>query len=265
MGAMASLECPCSSSNAKKDSLAKTGSLGLPPAYSFTKDDPSISTTSTPANSYLPSAFNFYSPCGFTSVAFRLGEHKNQPLYAITLPKNLHNELILHTGPDSHSPVLAKTTYDGKLGQHHMITLPVHRGPGSEDCVQEQLRYTGNLKSARYSFQAPVGQDKHARLEKFEWRRSHGDEVHNLANATKWGWKLVRLDHEPAEGHSNGSETSDGKEVVAIYADVSKLSMSKVGEFQFLGGEANGELGEVWSLMAVITLAAIWCRDCKMY
>jgi hypothetical protein len=107
-------------------------------------------------------------------------------------------------------------------------------------------------------------------VEQFEWRQSHGNEVRILDNHG-WGYKLVRLqasaatpssmppDEDPAKSEGKkpaaaqqDGMTSDGKEVVAVWADSSEWSKRKLGKFQFMGSGASGELGDDWARFAVM-------------
>lgn len=90
-------------------------------------------------------------------------------------------------------------------------------------------------------------------IERFEWRHSHGDEVKKVGRS-KWGWKLVRMNSDLAEGQV--ARTSDGKEVVAVWAPAAK-SLTKRGEFQFLDGSSGEGLGDLWRLMAIFSLLCI--------
>ncbi|PKS08065.1 hypothetical protein jhhlp_006677 [Lomentospora prolificans] len=114
-----------------------------------------------------------------------------------------------------------------------------------------------------------VGEGAGRRLERFEWRRSHGQEVKSVGQSS-WGWKLVRLGAGGAEADdqvnyddegplTRNGLTSDGKEVVAVWADSNSWkSISKVGELQFLSSGASGELGIRWSLMALMSCLCMW-------
>lgn len=98
--------------------------------------------------------------------------------------------------------------------------------------------------------------------ERFEWRKSRGNEVKQLDKLNS-GWKLVRI-HSEADGVGgtrrarDAGASSDGKELVAVFAEVSGWSTSKVVKFKFLGSGATGEMGARWSLMAVMTALRVW-------
>ena len=100
-------------------------------------------------------------------------------------------------------------------------------------------------------------------MEKFEWRRSHGDETASLRDGkSTHGWKLIRL-HSSKESNVVISDSkvlghsSDGKEIVAVWTDDSLTwfrgdEKGVVGKFEFTGSGAGG-LGEQWKLFAVVS------------
>ena len=101
-------------------------------------------------------------------------------------------------------------------------------------------------------------------MEKFEWRRSHGDETASLRDGkSTYGWKLIRLHSHnecnvvPSDSEVSG-HSSDGKEIVAVWTDDSLTwfrgdEKGVVGKFEFLGSGAGGGLGEQWKLFAVVS------------
>ena len=152
-----------------------------------------------------------------------------------------------------------------------MITLPALPNFGRDTTEEPLEQSTGFLHSTVYSFSIEVetgdpvtggGGGGALRREGFEWRASHGDEVKEL---DRWshGWKLVRL-HGEAEGIGgtravrDAGTTSDGKEVVAVFATYSGWSRTKAAKFRFLGTGAAGHLGRRFAIMAVITALRIW-------
>ncbi|PIA91924.1 hypothetical protein CB0940_09116 [Cercospora beticola] len=186
---------------------------------------------------------------------------------------------------DGENTVLAEIGSKRYMSIHNMISLPKHN-------VLEELHTKFSFQSPSYSFSAPVkkaGGEKVVQ-ERFVWRQSHGQEVKHVSkNKYVWGWKLVRLDSETGggsvgdageeadptivrsrnsgEGSSKGGgkryerdlgESSDGKEVVAVWADNMKWSKNKLVKFEFLGAGRTGELGEVVEIMAVSSGMRIW-------
>jgi hypothetical protein len=59
----------------------------------------------------------------------------------------------------------------------------------------------------------------------------------------------------------SGGWTSDGKEVVAVWANAGVITLSKVGMLEFRGSGATGELGLAWSVMAAVSAMCIWQRS----
>ncbi|KAF2815330.1 uncharacterized protein BDZ99DRAFT_516065 [Mytilinidion resinicola] len=214
-------------------------------------------TSSAAHNAGFPLTFNLY----FHKAHLHLGEHASQPQHSVSLHAGFGSkpELVLHSGPDrASSTPLATAKTKGYLSNQSIITLPAYG-------IKEQLRAHWSLKSATYSFSIPVQDGASALPARFEWRPSRGDEVQGL-DSSKWtrGWKLVRVDGETAEERGGKRSARDaglasaGREVVAVWADNGKLSMDKVGKFQFLGRGATGELGERWAIMAVASVLRIW-------
>ncbi|KAF2501703.1 hypothetical protein BU16DRAFT_522607 [Lophium mytilinum] len=208
-------------------------------------------------NAGFPLTFNLYDH----RKQLQLGEHASQPHHSVTRHAGFGGKpkLVLHSGPDTASSTpLATVKTKGYLSKQSIITIPAYG-------ITEQLRAHWSLKSATYSFSIPL-QDGNSMLPgHFEWRPSRGDEVQGL-DSSKWtrGWKLVRVDGETAGGRGGKRTsrdvglTSDGKEIVAVWADNGKPSMHKVGKFQFLGRGATGELGDRWAIMAIASILRIW-------
>ncbi|WPH01517.1 Hypothetical protein R9X50_00436300 [Acrodontium crateriforme] len=100
----------------------------------------------------------------------------------------------------------------------------------------------------------------HSIKEKFEWRRTSGLEVNHAAHSPDAeGWKLVRLrskfDYTTFKGGPHDENlTSDGYEVVAVWANYHDPGTENlVSVFKFLGSGAGGDMGGLWSTMAVLT------------
>jgi hypothetical protein len=121
--------------------------------------------------------------------------------------------------------------------------------------AEERLESNGGFGHPSQLFSIEV--EASGRRERFEWRHSHGAEVDSLGGRGQ-GWKLVRLEASSA----GGARTSDGREVVAAWANAS-MSLTKTLNFQFFNSGANGMLGERWAVMAVITALRIWDRERK--
>ena len=206
--------------------------------------------------------------------------------------------LVLHNGPEAGAPALASAnkepgqeSFANKFtGRASLITLPALPNFG-RPTTEEPLENHVTLSGAGYAFSLEVQRgalgaitgagdddgaagsndgdkkgDDHAAnqwtRERFEWRKSRGNEVKQLDKINS-GWKLVRI-HSEADGVGgtrrarDAGASSDGKELVAVFAEVSGWSTSKVVKFKFLGSGATGEMGARWSLMAVMTALRVW-------
>lgn len=254
--------------HAEKEAILDGGHLP-PPAYTDDASNPPPAyTTGEPTGpspyKRLPLAFNVYYKKAWTTLIYRLGEHENQPLFAVTVHTDFKKKprLVLHNGIEPKDPTLATATRDGLVKQHTNIMVPGPPGSASET-ITEHMKSNTSLTSATFSFSFDVGRGKDTHREAFEWRHSRGGEVRSL-DKWAWGWKLVRLggarpDASGGKRDFRGAgETSDGKEIVAVWADNSKLNLHKVAKFQFLGAGATGELGEEWSIMAAMSGLRLW-------
>ncbi|KAK6825101.1 hypothetical protein PG989_013156 [Apiospora arundinis] len=251
----------------------------------------------TTAYRQFPAAFNLYhqkSKSG-RSLVYTLGEHDSEPLYTLTIHSGVSGNpsLVLHNGPDPAAPALAtadkepgEETFANKItGKASIITLPALPNFG-RPTTEEPLETHVTISGAGYAFSLEVqrgvlgaitGNDDSTNdndkkdadkaseqwtRERFEWRHSRGSEVKALDRLNS-GWKLVRI-HSEADGVGgtrrarDQGASSDGKELVAVFAEVSGWSTSKVVKFKFLGSGATGEMGTRWSVMAVMTALRIW-------
>ncbi|KAA8916900.1 hypothetical protein TRICI_001019 [Trichomonascus ciferrii] len=89
--------------------------------------------------------------------------------------------------------------------------------------------------------------------ETFEWRPSRGREVRELGGKLSHGWKLVRLGCLDEATGGNRQErkpgySSDGMEIVALFAFSAYLNFSKAFSFRFMG--PVGSLGKRGELVA---------------
>ncbi|KAM0311935.1 hypothetical protein ACHAPQ_012310 [Fusarium lateritium] len=209
----------------------------------------------------------------FARVNLEAGAPDAEPMYIISLPKGLYGDITLHSGASNESPPLATSSRIKQYRDDYQIALPSFSGHGVHE---ETLRRPKGLKG-RFWFGCLVGDGTEQRVERFEWRRSRGAEVRSVGQSSWGGYKLVRLgstdtkedytssEEDLPEGSSSSSNnsgegyTSDGKEIVAVWGNASCWkTMSGVGEFQFRGSGATGELGNMWALMAVMSCMSIW-------
>lgn len=170
--------------------------------------------------------------------------------------------LSLHRGSSGDTPALAEVNSKSTWSIHHVLSLPGHD-------IHEEIHTSLKWKTQIYAFTAVVMHGEKPVPERFEWRQSHGQEVKLLSNHA-WGWKLVRLNSDVSnqsditpEVSDKGKkrdlgETSDGKEVVAVWADNMKWSKTKMLRFEFLGSAKESNMGEIFGIMAVSTGMRIW-------
>ncbi|KAM3519248.1 hypothetical protein NHJ13051_007642 [Beauveria bassiana] len=239
----------------------------------------------------VPVGWNlYYKP--WSMRTYHIGTHADQPVFSLELHSGLLSSrpfLILldggssgggsgSGGADTKTPPrrLATAHRDGLFKAHAAITLLLVDPPLTEKLTAHTRRLsfsfpvsgTGNNNNNNNSNNTPQ-----QRRQDFEWRYSHGKEVRAL---DRWGqgWKLVHLDSDgDGGGGSEGKtttttttrrmerphgETSDGRPVVAVLADNSKWSRTKLARFHFVGAGATDEFGEAWALYVTMTALRIW-------
>lgn len=119
--------------------------------------------------------------------------------------------------------------------------------------------------SPTYTFEVHVG-PKGTMRERFEWRKSRGKEIKELAGHS-YGWKLVRLAGpvNSLDGRSRKEReygyTSDGLEVVALIAHNASWSMNKGFRFASMGSGLTGTMGENWVIIVVTSALQLWYID----
>ncbi|KAI0172466.1 hypothetical protein GGR52DRAFT_408403 [Hypoxylon sp. FL1284] len=249
-----------------------------PPPYSATEGTsaaaPSYEATAPPDGSSIagisggiPQTLNAYFPKSKALKTLHLGSHADAPRLAVTVRGGASlwagPRFELHAGPGEDSPVAATVGGDGEGRKSFDVRIVA---PAREDGWQQQtvtVRQEHDWKTACFRFSADVGLGKDVRREDFEWRHSRGEEVGVLNKHGGVGWKLVRLGSEAA---GQGSEratrsagaTSDGREVVAVWAHNSSWSANKAFKFQFLESGAAGVLGEPFALVALASALKMW-------
>lgn len=244
-----------------------------PPGYGDDDDTPDAPPPGyTPGPSpykKVPVGWNLYQKT-WSLRTYYLGQHAKQPQFTLELHSGIlmtRPFLKLFDGPDAKtSPLLATANRDATFRSHAKITVPGANGP--PPVIERLLAHT-----RRFDFTFEITRGKETRREAFEWRFSHGKEVRAL---DRWaqGWKLVHLGPIDGSGQplghaesggSGGSrktrphgETSDGLPVVAVFADNSKLSRSKLARFHFVGAGATDEFGEAWAMFVTMSALRIW-------
>ncbi|OAA37077.1 hypothetical protein BBO_07776 [Beauveria brongniartii RCEF 3172] len=259
------------------------------PSFFPDDDNDDDNTPSAPPPGYTPGpspyrrvpvGWNlYYKP--WSMRTYHIGPHADQPVFS----------LELHSGLLSSRPfliLLATAHRDGLFKGHAAITLL--EPPLTEKLTvhTRRLSFSFPISSSSGGGGGGGGGGKGTtnapprRRQDFEWRYSHGKEVRAL---DRWGqgWKLVHLESDDGgrEGGSGGGgssssssegktttttrrmerphgETSDGRPVVAVLADNSKWSRTKLARFHFVGAGATDEFGEAWALYVTMTALRIW-------
>lgn len=258
-----------------KPELASNSAEASPPPY--TEHDPrtaeQIPAYQTPTISHpdaatvkFPPTFNGYYQWKLSST-FHLGPTAEEKLFAVSTHTTVFSKkpsVVLHDGPTDKHPVMA-TVLGDRWGRNRpiAITLPSRPGePNSKEIVESLVPGPHMLTSPSYTFEASVG-PKGATRERFEWRRSHGSEIKDLAGHSS-GWKLVRLSEDHPGGSKQGGDygyTSDGLEVVGLIAHNASWSMTKGLRFAFLGRGLTGTMGESWEILVVTSALQLWYLD----
>lgn len=204
------------------------------------------------------------------TTTFHLGPTADEKLYAVSTPATVFNNkptIVLHDGPTNKHPVMA-TAQGDKWGRSRpvAITLPPRPGSQHQDSIVEQVVPGGSLKhfSPSHMFEISVG-PKGTTPEKFEWRKSHGNEIKELVGFS-YGWKLVWLTGPVKSVAGSRKErdrgyTSDGLEIVALIAHNASWSMTKGFRFAFMGAGLTGIMGENWEIVVVTSALQLWFID----
>ncbi|KAF2211048.1 hypothetical protein CERZMDRAFT_91020 [Cercospora zeae-maydis SCOH1-5] len=187
------------------------------------------------------------------------GSTSESPLYTISLPNCYYGDLILSDSEGNHLATASKERH--RKTEYHI----------SLDSQTEILRRTSRTNK-KWRFAMKVG---NGQIECFEWRRSKGQMAKELAiNSTSW--HLVRLaslqrpelagkelgdatDGGTTTGSDAASHEASSPEVVAQWTRAKCWkTMHGVGELQFRGAGATGELGLEWGIVAFMSCMSIW-------
>jgi hypothetical protein len=214
---------------------------------------------------------------------FNLGAQQDQPVFSVTFHggggAGQQPYLVLRATTYAASPPLAVVERADRQGRRSDVLLPPLAEDGGQ-AVLEPLHSHVSFTSVMYAFAIEVlGPDGVLRRERFEWRSSKGNEVRALLDLDgedggrgsppgrgkikALGRKLVRLSAE-AEGVGgtravrDSGASSDGREVVAAWADNPRWSANRAGTLRFLGSGATGEMGDRFTVMAAATALRIW-------
>jgi hypothetical protein len=186
--------------------------------------------------------------------------------------------LDLYSGSTTDGSSIANSTSGSLRKNEAVITIPAtsrsdydSQGDGE---ISEPFRRHASLKHETWDFVIAVVSGNEQYPEKFEWRRSHGDETASLRDGKRThGWKLVRLHSgDSTSSHTRDDsrvlgESSDGKEVVAVWTDDTQTWFRKaekgvVGKLEFTGSGAlsgDGGLGDRWKLF--VAMSALHMRQ----
>lgn len=225
----------------------------------------------------FPATVGMFYQKAVDAPTFNLGAEQDRPVCSVTF----HNDpgfstnpyLVLHATPNPASPAL---TYAERLSTHRSdFVLPAPKSfDGDGRTVTESLHSHASLTSVTHEFGVEVAGGGR---ERFEWRASKGREVRALLAETAGGGvsppgrgrfkalgaKLVRLSAE-ADGVGgtravrDAGASSDGREVVAVWADCPRWRANRAGTLRFLGTAATGGLGERFQVLALASALRIW-------
>ncbi|KAI0104419.1 hypothetical protein F4814DRAFT_455729 [Daldinia grandis] len=200
-----------------------------------------------------------------------LGQHAHDLRFTVSRgPIGSETILVLHEGSTTDDEISAIGKEIGWLHQGYKmindITLPPRIGE-SPSTLTSTMRPEQKLYHLWYQFSMKVGEGGELHDEKFEWRPTRGNEIQVMFKHAK-GFKLVRVEAKgPGDGRGGRresrqlGESSDGKEVVAVWATKKTLVPISCSPFKFelLGSGKTGELGRHFGYMALMTALEIWC------
>ncbi|KAI3321169.1 hypothetical protein HD806DRAFT_537357 [Xylariaceae sp. AK1471] len=220
-------------------------------------DEPPAYSEVAPPTAYLrfPSELSLYNVASELYLAARRTQplHHVQVNYRRVMPVDA--EIALGTGPDGEFPAYATIRL---YGSNISIWAPKQSELDMSQVAISATPPTGpfGIVHGSWTFTVPV-QDT-GRLEEFEWRHSVLPEVLSVSSE----WKLER--RQPSQsGEASGSSSGAGapkpteKETVATLS-FKKNSRSKMFTLKFEGSGANGELGDRWAIVTILTALAIY-------
>ncbi|KAI1768410.1 hypothetical protein GGR53DRAFT_532333 [Hypoxylon sp. FL1150] len=213
---------------------------------------------------------------------FYMGEYARDLSYTVingATNEKSRTMLTLHDGPNEDSPVIARipktktwsSTPDSLAERIKIvISIPSYGSTEQNPTTVFMGRVLTHIQwHFHFAFKMRIGRPGHFHTEKFEWRRSKGDEVRNIHPHAR-GYKLVRVGREGPGGGSGGErhtrprgESSDGKEVVAVWGTTGHMphilpTTRRPFTFYFCGSGNTGELGEEWRTTAIVTALKLY-------
>ena len=228
-------------------------------------EPPDNSTRLVSATRKFPPALNGYFSWKSLST-FHLGPSGKERLFTLGLHCGIFSgqpPMILYDGPTDKDPVLATSKTEKHIMSRHLqINIP----PRSQNPNGTSIPFNS---CARTFLVFVPGPHKESMEVQFEWRRSHGSEIKDLAG-NSYGWKLVRSKGPAVAAGGSRQErtkgtTSDGKEILAVFAYSISASITKALKFAFMGEGLTGILGEEWEIAAVISGLWLWFLDTQVF
>lgn len=179
--------------------------------------------------------------------------------YLVRLPHGVNGVVLFHDGPEKTFPICMVVHNANLMWTRFGIKLPATPREGMEPRTEFMKWSFKKAIHEIYWFELEVGRGSVRTFERFEWRRSHGEEVGSL-DLKKWGWKLVRVPEENERSIAKKEDrvdgfSSDGGEVVAVWGN--KRGYYDMGHFELRGLALKGEFGESFALMALASCIMI--------
>ncbi|KAI0178694.1 hypothetical protein GGR52DRAFT_569601 [Hypoxylon sp. FL1284] len=239
---------------------------GNPPPYTATRPSRRVSRSLI----RVPGIVNAYWPRQNGTCEFYLGEGPDSLLFRVIRgsPSSSQSLKVLYLSPDTDALALGRFNGPNPTDPDDEGTVEIC-SPNRGETRVVRLSSQAGMSPTRYFFTMAVGEDNMVRLEDFEWRRSRGGEVRSVdQDAT--GWKLVRLGPSAPTGGHGGSravrplgETSDGKEVVAIWVtnDRNYRPGRPPFHFELRGNGRNSTLGKYFGFVALMSALRISCTS----
>ena len=235
------------------------------PTYSQSSDG---SKTLHSATTKFPPTINGYFQWKLTTT-IHLGPTADEKLFAVSTHSTFFNKpsIVLHDGPTNQHPVMASVRGD-KWGRNRPLTITLPVRPGASHQADIEVTMIPSPSSSlhpTFTFDLIVG-GKGSEPEWFEWRKSQGTEIKELATGLSYGWKLVRLSG-PADGVGGKRKereqgvTNDGREILALIAHNASWSMTKGFRIAFMGTGLTGTLGETWEIVTIASALQLWYLD----
>ncbi|KAI1650828.1 uncharacterized protein F4817DRAFT_312186 [Daldinia loculata] len=204
-------------------------------------------------------------------MKFSLGQHAHDLRFTVSMgPIGSKTILVLHEGSTTDGQISAIGKEIGMFHQGYRMANNIIPPPLIGEYPNT---FTSTMNPEQefihrwYQFSMKVGKGEKLHSEKFEWRPTQGNEIQAMFNHAK-GFKLVRVGAEgPGDGRGGKrqsrqlGESSDGKEIVAVWATERVLVPISRSPFKFelLGSGKTGELGRHFGYMALMTALETWC------